>query len=526
MQHRHKLANKIPIFKDLKYCHLKKIFTLILIIGLFLSIYWYIDEGGNEPLIAILGALAALVYIFIDPNIIPLSQSKEFSKRNLKTEIKSLNKRIVESYKQGVTYEKFIAPNFIIPSPEGEKIGGIEEVLIHLEEQNSRAVVFVLGEFGTGKSWALRNLEFRLAQNYLKKKKKNNFPIFSNLRELDDIDQGIDAILLNAAKAKLPEIQNNIPTNAIFLLDSLDEASRTNGLDKFEQFLNKIKNYSTENKGCKIVIACRRSFFKEINKASYLIHSDPSTDISTIIIKKWETQQVSGFIKLHDSLPENLMLFVEKHKEITSRPLVLNLLIENWVKMQDLLDGNALDEYTLFDKIIYVTIYGWANKFAVVPETVQERLHSFIKLLAVSFLDNRSMQKIERVKLQQKLHKRFKDYNYKKLGLILRQTKTRSIIEMTEDGKYYQFCHRSIWEFIISKLIIKSIESLSSRGKGSKEEKKLFQLVLQKVRSSPELYISMANQFVIPILKQQKRLDILDKHLPKITLSKDHENDG
>lgn len=434
-------------------------------------------------------------------------------------------KRIIETFEKRKIYNEFISPQI-----QGKETNGVLEnysldmLISQFQSKESPSVSYILGEFGTGKTWLMRKCEYELAKLFLTNPEKMFFPVFFNLRDINDISIGLETIFFTAYRNL---IKKDCPLNdkLIFLLDSLDEASRQNSFSKFRYFIHSLNNYSISKQGPKIVIASRRSFFKEIKSASDIFEVDPLIRLLEINLKLWESHQILAYINKHDDIPPdartNLHRFVDKHTEIAGRALIIGFLVEKWDKFENIVNTTDFDEFTLFDKMIYSTIKEWAERSPVLDnKQILQKLHFFIKQLALSFLDSESNQRIEVLELEKRIYQKFKKFNLNQLldnlqlsDLASKQVKTRSILEMTEDRKYYQFCHIAIWEYIVADMIIDAIINLNQ---DKTQNKKFYKTVVKQARHAPLLYMSIANQFILPIMKKKNQLHLLEKYIPNL----------
>lgn len=472
----------------------------------------------TEVLIAIV-TLAGFIYLVFIGQRSLVEYFYDRSDKDLKSRVGNA-KAIIKKFENSVK-KNFVYPELSIKPINNEKMKiTSNELMNSFSSESSSSVFYLLGEFGTGKTWFMRYIEYELAKQFIKSPKKNFFPAYFNLADIKDLSEPLENILSFIINKKLgfhdfPQFENYV-----FLLDSLDEASRQNGFTQFSLFLERVNNYSTSLKKAKIIVASRKSFFKEIKSNTQLLKVDPMIDSIEVYLEFWKKEKIKEYVsfrkKLSSDMRSKIFDFVEKHYEIAGRALIAGMLVEKWEQFKSIIEGDDFDEYTLFDKMIYVTLDEWASRAAVIDNPLfLEKLYFFVKLLALSFLDSESSQKIEVLELEKRLYQKFNNVKFYNLTRI--QIKSRSLLELTEDGKHYQFCHRAIWEFIVAQLIINAVEEL---GKNINHERKEFNLtVIKQARRAPELYISIAEQFIIPFLEKRNRLDVLEKQLPAIKLS-------
>ena len=141
----------------------------------------------------------------------------------------------------------------------GKKVKLAEELLKSVLS-DSKPLLFLIGKFGSGKTWALKRLAYDLA-HYMQNNIENSIiPIFVSLNKICGQD---DKISLESGLGEWKELlkKENYSKCYVFLLDGLDEIS-FHSEEKALKILHKVIVGAPEQS--RFIISCRTQAFKKM----------------------------------------------------------------------------------------------------------------------------------------------------------------------------------------------------------------------------------------------------------------------
>jgi hypothetical protein len=426
---------------------------------------------------------------------------------------------ILKRYENIFKDQTFIPPFYQIDQPgmpSEECVSGMEKLLEFLT-QNDASIYFILGEFGTGKSWLIEKLVCEFANMYLQDPTNNPIPVYASLRNLREIDIEFGDFLATLVEKENNPIQQS--DKKIFLLDALDEAAQDKKIDDFYPIMQSIAEYPKKDfPDCpdKVIISCRRTFFEKLAPKTGLNRQDITDQIIQINLPRWSKQQIKNYVsseveKRHipHSTKAILDRFIHRHGELIGRALTASIIMEGWQKLQGLSERNELDEYHIFKELmIEVSLEKWAESIHVGTEETVHIVKRFIRELAVDFLTYSKIQ-IPTIQFNMLLQKSFQRWsrgeyaqtNNLSFDWAERQAKTRTLLELTPDGNNFRFCDQVIWEFLIADMVIEDVLRISSDS-----NKALNSLAHENLKASPRWYDEIANAFILPYLESKGTL--------------------
>ena len=221
--------------------------------------------------------------------------------------------------------------------------------------------LFLVGDFGSGKTWALMRLIYNLA-NY----DSNIIPIFIKIPTIVNIDENIVIHFENIEIINF--IMNNLTYKALFLLDGLDELA-FNKAYNIHDVIDKIFKKLPQNS--KVVISCRKQTYNSLEKLEII--SLPSNIDSFDNETEWAINKIvchPHFLFIDNLKQENIEYFFNnsdikenwrsyKYKkqifDLVKQPVLLRLFEMLLNEYKDDVSINTI--YEIYEKALTVWLY-------------------------------------------------------------------------------------------------------------------------------------------------------------------------
>jgi TIR domain/NACHT domain len=388
----------------------------------------------------------------------------------------------------------------------------------------------LLAEFGMGKTWLLEMIQYRLAcDDFFKNPGDGRFwiPLLVKLRGFrqETVSPGLIALLGSLVNAKHRSIFEQLRDQAwraalgetearnyekeliqffeerrfLFLFDALDEVATDSRAD-IDRIVTEVGNVGGFTKRSPIILTCRRSFFKDPAQEQSL--RDRGFDV--FYLWPWSRENILEYLaKTHamgllKTAPQRVMEKIEgtyNLLDISSRALLSAMLVCQW---EYFMTEEEIDIPSLYERHIETALLGWQGMKTWQLGT--NDLKRFMEELAfLMFKLNSSL--ISPAELDEYFSNKFHDLGMGKVSEVaesmVRDIKTNSFL-LREDSNYI-FCHTSIWEFLVSRKLFRSLQSESP-------DKAAF-----LISSRAAQYRSIINNFLMPMLRKENRSDLLLK---------------
>ena len=339
----------------------------------------------------------------------------------------------------------------------------------------------ILADSGMGKSTFLRKLYIKYNSRLFNKKQMIIYPL-SNDRDLKEIKDKTDA--------------EKIKT--VLLLDALDEDDFAikNYQKRMKEILKAIDGYY------KVIISCRTQFF--LNQNSELEETGQVELSSKLKSRKFKKIYLSPFsdkdvkkylykkYKLNKKKINKAQKVVETSPYLMSRPMLLGY-------MDDLLNS---DEKVLNDicQIYEIIVHSWIER-EIYGTITKEVLETFTKEVAVYMLLHNKM-----ILLSEDIDYLCSEIKIEEFNPIFGRAK--SLLNRNKSGEY-KFAHKSIFEYLISKI---SIEDESNNNHIRKillmkiKEKRINK-IFYEVMSLEKINSNLTNLCYLMITKSPSRLN-------------------
>lgn len=360
----------------------------------------------------------------------------------------------------------------------------LEYTISDFINDNTSDAIFILGDYGCGKTSFLMNLAYRLSKEYIEGKSEY-IPLFIALKEYSKA-VSFDNLFMNFFISKCNILNPSLEAfrlllkyqKFIILFDGFDEvAKRVNYDVKFEMF-NEICKFGIND--TKLIVTCRPNYFQEkqeykkLIKNSYL-HLEPnsnSVDFEETYIKDLNEHQISDYIASYTNntkIPAtDIEYFIKKTHDLmdlAKRPFLLNMIVQTLPQLIEELKGKKdISEFKINAAKLYDHyVNSWLDRENLKGKTLirkEDKLH-FCKHIAFKmFIDDNyylhfSMFPDEIRNYFQGLSS-FDDIDYFSHDI-------QSCSFMNTDGLgNFKFIHKSFMEYFVAIIICEKLQQAST----------------------------------------------------------------
>ncbi|KAG9063980.1 hypothetical protein KI688_004094 [Linnemannia hyalina] len=362
----------------------------------------------------------------------------------------------------------------------------LEKVLEFLASE--RQVILVLGDSGSGKSTFNRHLEHRLWTDY---EQGGPIPLFINLPAIDRPDQDLIAKHLRANNFSDDQIQEMKQHRELILIcDGYDESQQQDNLHR-SNALNQPGQWNT-----KMIISCRTQFlgptyvdrFKPQPTDRY---ATGSQDVfQEAVITPFSKDQVKSYVEQYAQDPQTVLLFrnqsawssEEYMNKLTAIPNIMDLVKNPFLLTLALkaLPGLVASNKDLASiRITRVRLYDmfvdqWleTNRFRIQPNKLSQKdLEAYTSLMDDDFigcgigyllrLAAAIFKEQDGNPIVQYNHRQDK-YSWKTdfFGNDPEAKLLREASPLTRTGNQFRFVHRSVLEYLLSRVIYNPVETV------------------------------------------------------------------
>ncbi|KAG9063966.1 hypothetical protein KI688_004080 [Linnemannia hyalina] len=412
----------------------------------------------------------------------------------------------------------------------------LEKVLEFLASE--RQVMLVLGDSGSGKSTFNRHLEHRLWTDY---KQGGPIPLFINLPAIDRPDQDLIAKHLRANNFSEDQIQEMKQHRQLVLIcDGYDESQQQGNLHR-SNALNQPGQWNT-----KMVISCRTQFLG----SDYLIRFKPqptdryasgSQDVfQEAVITPFSKDQVESYVEQYAQDSQTALLFRNQNQsawsseeymyklsaipnimDLVKNPFLLTLALKalpGLVALNKDLASIRITRVRLYD--MFVDQWMETNRLRIQPNTLSQKdleaytpmendfigygVDYLLRLAAAIFREQGGKPVVQYNHLLERNSWKAEFFGPDPQAKLLREASP-----LTRTGNQFRFVHRSVLEYLLSRVIYNPVETvekvmdpeseiapptvLLSDGNGPLFQKDLLaepsiiQFLCDRVKSTPDL---------------------------------------
>lgn len=264
---------------------------------------------------------------------------------------------LIQNFK-GSTLEKLYIEQDFLPESTMEEINSFDFVKQWLEIPDSKQI-FLLGNYGTGKTSFVRKLAYELAKDYKKKAGIGWIPFVVDLRRWQQTT-GFKELVRQNLKSKdiePPDVETflRLLTEGIVLLifDAFDEmVAMSNPL----LALNNLKEINQVIQGeAKVIVTSRTHYFKDREEVDFIIKKQgfneaPQTtalrrEISNnpqyeiVFLKEFSDSHIKGYLEKAkgrhwESAYEKIKSLYNLH-DLAGRPILLDMIVETLSKIEE-----------------------------------------------------------------------------------------------------------------------------------------------------------------------------------------------
>ncbi|KAG9063936.1 hypothetical protein KI688_004050 [Linnemannia hyalina] len=390
----------------------------------------------------------------------------------------------LQQHRQTVYIPPLVKPN--LKAKDEDVFPLLKKVLEFLASE--RQVMLVLGDSGSGKSTFNRHLEHRLWTDY---KQGGPIPLFINLPAIDHPDQDLIAKHLRANNFGDDQIQEMKQHRELILIcDGYDESQQQDNLHR-SNALNQPGQWNT-----KMVISCRTQFLGP----TYIDRFKPqptdryascSQDVfQEAVITPFSKDQVKSYVEQYVQDPETVLLFknqsawsseeymykltaIPNIMDLVKNPFLLTLALKalpGLVALNKDLASIRITRVRLDD--MFVDQWLETNRLRIQPNKLSQKdLEAYTSLIDDDFigcginyllrLAAAIFKEQEGNPVVQYVHRQDKDsWKAEFFGTDPEAKLLREASPLTRTGNQFRFVHRSVLEYLLSRVIFNPIETV------------------------------------------------------------------
>lgn len=390
-------------------------------------------------------------------------------------------KSLIEAQPWVSCKKKFITQTLTWDSTYSECQGTLDafDILHQWIGSNTKRVLMILGDYGTGKTTLCHAFSARLAENHLINPHESPMPLLIELRTVKHCARLVDALfdhlkLFGISDPNLGVILSLLDEGAlVLLLDGLDEFVAEYDLPELTRILLEFTLHQSTR--AKVIITCRthyfrsafetaKTFFPDLQDSNKVLVSPLYRELSSrhdygiVYLDMFTDAMVEKYLRttlglsakeLQERLPWLFSL-----KDLLTRPILLDMMVQTLPQLEGVRD--KITEYDLYD--IYTRM--WAKRDAWRRSwTIEARL-SFVRFLAFSlFVEGKDCIHYEPLLDQLKaFYQPNRDIRQEELIIIETDARTATFLVRDSEGNY-RFAHSSFYEFFLAQYVIEAIDA-------------------------------------------------------------------
>jgi chromosomal replication initiator protein len=388
--------------------------------------------------------------------------------------------------------------------------------------------LFLLGEFGDGKTFFTYYLSQRLIEEYKQAPKEGWIPVRFSLQDFANegvydsqyfIKRRLDLIGADYNTFREVYFQNKV----LVILDGFDEMSKHMDEDTLTENIKRLINCyeELENENIKVLITSRKHFFENKTDKERLIRrlGDPKLIQIAPISRKIVVSHLEEMTETEEQ-KEKLVRLQNLHDPIglASKPLFLSMLKAtiNDLEIDDISEIKIYDEYIkkclerkfsiqLDDKKLKSDRNNTINNIRQILEKLALKIHEtdeeYISL--DSFIEENYEQDDKGIAEHLwSLTEYEKDEDINATNLIAYRTLLIRHKDINKEGRYVDFCHRSMREYFVAKgvcsMLINDNERCKTFFKTCDLSREMVYFISQMIKTSDQqnAYIEVLNRFI------------------------------
>jgi transcription initiation factor TFIIIB Brf1 subunit/transcription initiation factor TFIIB/DNA replication protein DnaC len=335
--------------------------------------------------------------------------------------------------------------------------------------EDSMNGLFLIGDFGTGKSTLCAFLAYELAHDFLQNS-RTRIPLFVPLRYLDGISkEHLLSVLQKALNIDWETFSYLSKSGRLLLiLDGFDEMTTRTNWKKIKSDFQEIINLLCKGKS-KVIVTCRTHFFKKdsmiFGEDTELMESLRATENFMIVTMfPFTYQQIFDFISRRVKNPKEIMDQIDRTynlEDLCRRPLLIDMVVSTLPKLVSL--RSTINVANLYETYTEEWIKREDWRAQLKPEHKAELMES----LAFD-LFSKDRNTISFYELKKMIETKFGAKNESEAAACIDyDVRTCSFLHRDRWGNY-SFMHRSFLEFFVAKKIAREINFQRFKDLGTK----------------------------------------------------------
>jgi uncharacterized protein YjbI with pentapeptide repeats/DNA replication protein DnaC len=365
-------------------------------------------------------------------------------------------------------FEKYYVDVFL-QDLQNQLVKSSEDITFNWLDDPDRNGLFIIGDFGTGKSTLCANIAYLIASKFLNNE-ISMAPLLVSLRKVEGIsEESIAKELKKVITIEWEQILQLLRSGKLLLiLDGFDEIPRKTDWEKtIADFENIVKIFCVEKS--KIITTCRTHFFKKDSEIwgedTELMKSLRATENFKIVSTlPFSEDQIREYIEKRTDEPQKVWEQIQSTynlQDLCKRPLLADMIISTLPKL--ILLGSEVKAVTLYEKYTedWINREDWRSQLKPsTKEELMERLADYLYCQGITFISSEDLQELIEREFSVKKGSDVSDYyDY--------DVRTCSFFRRDSEGKY-SFMHKSFLEFFAAKKISKSINNGLTQELGKK----------------------------------------------------------
>jgi len=246
--------------------------------------------------------------------------------------------------------------NAYVQDLSNRRIDDDENLVMRWLNQEDLNGLFIIGDFGTGKTTLCAQMAYVLARAF-SANPNSRIPLYIPLRHIDKISK---ETILNVLKKVIRIDWKNLVRlsnlgKVVFILDGFDEMiTRTDWKKISSEFQNIVELFC--KKKSKVIVTCRTHFFKKDSEIwgedTELMKSLRATENFRIVsVVPFSERQIFDFIQRKTKNPREIWERIKKTynlEDLCKRPLLIDMIISTLPKLVSL--GSPINATMLYEK--------------------------------------------------------------------------------------------------------------------------------------------------------------------------------
>lgn len=349
----------------------------------------------------------------------------------------------------------------------------IRKEISKIFETNHRHVI-ILGQPGAGKTTTMKYICHKLLTDESFMPEQSNFPMLIRLRdiELSSSQKDFSNILFNAIFSELGlVVSNSVKTDnerddlnlfkrraVITALDTLRPLLILDGFDELRDdhlkriVLSEIKDLAIGLSFCKFILTCRSGDYDFFIENTQVYEISPLDDVQVMdFVSNWLNNK-------HDAEKFIHKLKTSPFNDTAIRPLTLAHLCAIYEREKDIPEKPK----TVYRKVVNLLVEDWSiqnsvtrhSKFAnFEPERKKEFLSDIAFLLTTEY-HKTTFSTTDLNKCFEGIHNKY-NLKFFEQDIVIRELETHNGLLLQSGADSFEFCHKSIQEFLTAEHIVK-----------------------------------------------------------------------